>query len=417
MHYYIYPNGGNAKYIAWSIEFLNERGRGNNSYSFIDDKQEEISLKSMSKKIINDIYENKGKLLLSSPKYYDILLHKVSENGIFECYDGIKFYAKAINAYFKLQLKQRRVIAIQLSGFSLQQKHLGSIPRRLKNAGFEIVWVVSYAHYWIKDILEDFKARGEYFVLADCEVLEHLDFFPFILEQTNIIKFHTNVHSLKIVTSMEQISNRICSPKSLEDLLNTAFFLSNYLNIHSKSLYKEILKLQSFGGAITQVESRFIKGGYPSIEVEVEEFQRDRCEVKRDTIIFISAYLNFNHPHYLATIIHNVLNAGFRVVFKSCPPLEEDKKEQEDTFTKEFLRFANFIYWQNDKPRLSTEELNRSITAIELYSSMMYSYPVITKRPAILLYPKKESIPQDLLEQDCFYHKDLHIRIFEEDSK
>ena len=23
MHYYIYPNGGNAKYIAWIIDFMN----------------------------------------------------------------------------------------------------------------------------------------------------------------------------------------------------------------------------------------------------------------------------------------------------------------------------------------------------------------------------------------------------------
>ena len=23
MHYYIYPNGGNAKYLVWAIDFLN----------------------------------------------------------------------------------------------------------------------------------------------------------------------------------------------------------------------------------------------------------------------------------------------------------------------------------------------------------------------------------------------------------
>ncbi|EES89364.1 hypothetical protein [Helicobacter canadensis] len=420
MHYYIYPNGGNAKYIAWIIDFMNgvfKERKDNDTYFFIDDNSPEQSLERLSAAVKEEIFQSKAKLLLSSPKNYDKLLDNCLKYGICECYDGVKISANWLNSYYREKFDCSNIIAVQLSGFSSFQKHLGSICQRLQEGGLQIVYVVSLGHYWFSEIKNDLDKRGEKYLCADAEILENLNFFPFIIEQTNIARFYTGVYSLKIVTSMEQISNRICSTKELLEVLNISFLLSSYVNIHSKSIYKEIFKLQSFNGILPSPEPRLIRGGYPSIEKEVDEFG-DTIDytIKRDTVIFISTFLNFNQPQKLSRYILKALDFGFRVIFKSCPPLEQTHKSREDDFAEAFKSYPNFIYWQNETPRLSKEELQRSITAIEIYSSMMYSYPVITKRPAILLYPNRNDTNQEILENDCFYQENLHIRIFEEDE-
>ncbi len=387
------------------------------TYSFVDDSFKEQSLESLSPLIKQEILAGGAKLLLSSPKNYDKLLDNCLLYGIDDIYDGVKICADWLNAYYKENFDCSKMIAVQLSGFGSYQKHLGSICKRLQEGGLQIVYIISLGHYWFEEIKRDFEKRGEKYVCADCEVLENLNFFPFVIEQTNIIKFHTGVYNLKMVTSMEQISNRVCSSKELLEVLNISFLLASYVNIHSQSAYEEVFKLQSFNGLLPSPQPRLIQGGYPSIEKEVEEFESlVDYSVKRDTVIFISTFLNFEQPQKLSRYILKALECGFRVIFKSCPPLEQTHKQREDEFAKNFETYSNFIYWTNETPRLSNEELQRSITAIEIYSSMMYSYPVITKRPAILLYPHTKEIPQEVLENDCFYRENLHLRIFEEEE-
>ncbi|MCI5968903.1 hypothetical protein [Helicobacter sp.] len=377
-----------------------------------------MCLKAVSSKVKKGINEGSAKLLLSSPKYYDLLLENLESQGIKQCYDGIEFIAGKINHYFKREYDCSNIVAVHLSGFSVEQKHLGNIIHYLKSAGLHIVYIFSLKHYWVKDIVKTMEARQELFVCADCEMLESLDFFPFIIEQGNVMKFHKNVKNLKIVTSMEQIPNQVCSSRESLEFLNMAFFMSSYVNIHSDSLYKVIAKLQEFGGNV-EPTLKFVKGGYPSIEKEVvafEEFSKD--VVSRDTVIFISCFLNFEFPEKLERFIAATLERGWRVIFKACPPLlglGVETQEREDNFIKSFLKYDNFVYWDNSKARLNVEDLERSITMVELYSSMMYSYPVITMRPAILLYPDENEILKDVLENDSFYNENLHIRIFGND--
>ena len=367
----------------------------------------------MSCSIKEGINKGEAKLLLSSPKYYDCLLENVESLGILECYDGVAYIGDKVNAYFKDKYDCSNLIGVCLSGFSIEQKHLGSLLDYLKKAGLRIVYIISLEHTWIKEILKSMEESKELFVCADCEVLERLNFFPFVLEQGNVMRFHTGVSNLKIVTSMEQIPNQVCSSKESLEILNMAFFMSSYVNVHSESLYKVIAKYQEFGGNAENPSLRLIKGGYPSIEKEVAIFKECYNKGVRDTVIFISCFLNFKQPEKLKAFILATLEAGWRVIFKSCPPLvglKVDSREGEEYFIEPFLCYDNFVYYDNSKPRLSLQDLERSITMVELYSSMMYSYPVITKRPAILLYPKSQEILKGA--EDCFYHQDLHLRIF-----
>ncbi|MDE5602576.1 MAG: hypothetical protein K2I71_01445, partial [Helicobacter sp.] len=392
------------------------------SSSFVDDKDQN-TLENMALEIRENIATKEAKLLLSSSRYMDNLLDNVMKNGIFECYDGIKEITTLVNNYYKQKFQGERVVAVILDGFGVEQKHLGDIVKILEQKNFKILYIVFYTSVWLKELEEELQAKKKDYILAGLEFMQNLDFFPFVISQVNAEKFHPNVRSLKLYASMDEVPNYVWlndlfKDRMYKECIDLNFYQSFYINIHSQTHYEDFYKTQQFFNLDPNPSYRLIKGGYPSIEKEVVNFAKQREEVFRDTVIFISALLNHYYPKFLSKIIHNVLNAGFRVVFKSCPAHCE-LEAQEDEFVEngEFEKNPNFLYWRNDKPKLSIEELNRSIVAIEAASSMMYSYPVITKRPAILLYPKKDSIPQDLLEQDCFYHKDLHIRIFEEDSK
>ena len=144
--------------------------------------------------------------------------------------------------------------------------------------------------------------------------------------------------------------------------------------------------------------------------------QKIDFSVKRDTVVFISAMVNFYYEEYYSEILEVVLKEGYRVIFKSNPS-HISFQQREDDFALKFKKYPNFIYQGNEEPRLSVENKSRSITMIEGASSLMYSYPVTAKRPAILLYPTKDTIPKDLLEEDSFYNPSLHIRLFKEEAK
>ncbi|MDA3968308.1 hypothetical protein [Helicobacter ibis] len=404
MKIYIYPNGGQARYIQWALEFL-----GYNHDVILVDDNSQNSFESLQEQMKKDL-KNDSKLFLSSPKLYDKLLPKIKKADIPECYCGVSVLAKQLNEYFLEKLKGRKVIAVFLSGFFAKQKHLGDIVKILKDNGFCVVWITSLFHHSFDEIIDDFHKQEEFYLCADCEFLEKLNFFPFIIEQGNIVKLHSDVKSLKIVTSMEQLSNIVVSKSEMLDIQNMSYFLADYVNIHSESFYKHVCNIQSFGGTYNP-KNKLIQGGYPSIDNEIKEFGKVSFGV-RDTIIFISSQLNFDNEDLVKSLIIKCLDSGFRVIFKSCPPLKDTCEEREIEFANNFKKYEKFVFYDNSTPRIKVEDLRRSITLIEVYSSLCYSYPSITKRPCILIYPQRNSIEDSVLSNDIFYNENLHIRIF-----
>lgn len=47
---------------------------------------------------------------------------------------------------------------------------------------------------------------------------------------------------------------------------------------------------------------------------------------------------------------------------------------------------------------------------------MVYSFPVQSGRPAILLYPSRNSIDESKLLKDTFFNSNLHMRFFKEED-
>ncbi len=376
----------------------------------------------MLPKIKDELCNEEAKIFLSSKKYMHQCLCKLKEGGVEVAYNGIKHLGERLNQMFKEKYKNQKICGIFCdTGGNPLHKYLGDIRKILENNGIKPIYFLYYESEYYKEFLEYHTKNNDEIVMANYEFLSQFDFVPFVITHCNVLHFHPNVVTLRIHASLDEVSNYVWlvdyyQDRGVERAHTIANYLSTYLNIHSQSHYEYFLKNQRLCGVDSNPAPRFLKGGYPSIDKEVAESQKIDFSVKRDTVVFISAMVNFYYEEYYSEILEVVLKEGYRVIFKSNPS-HISFQQREDDFALKFKKYPNFIYQGNEEPRLSVENKSRSITMIEGASSLMYSYPVTAKRPAILLYPTKDTIPKDLLEEDSFYNPSLHIRLFKEEAK
>lgn len=426
MHYYLYPKGGNSQYCAWILEFvkkavycedviaIDRMGRGGDSYSFLDDCKQEKSLEFNSIKIRQEISEGKACLYLTSKKLEDDLLENIIRNGIDKCFDGVMVLSALLNQYCSERFKNQKIIAIVLKNHNIEQKSLGFMIDLLQQKGFKIVYIITYQNFIHKEIETFLREKQQDYIYANFEILEQLSFFPFVIDQSPSMKFHQNVASLKMIPSMDMYPSSV-THADVQKSYDLFLHYSSYINIHSKTLYDLISKKQRFGGAFGDISHRLVKGGYPSLDKQIKSLETQAIThsiQKMDSIIVIGDTLCVKFYDILLRIIQNFLSCGIRVLYKPTNRYHEiSLLNLKKTFEKE-----NGFVWY-DKQYLEQEELDRSFMAIESgISSMAYSYPILAKKPCILLYLGINSCDLFSIE-DTFYHPSLHIRLCNDELK
>ena len=411
MHYYLYPKGGNAKYCAWIIDFLKSAGGGgfvDASYSFLDDSDPKISLMANQDEIKQKIECNQAKLCLTSIKYQDILLQNVINANIHQCCDGVKMFADALNVYFKEKLCGKKIIGVVMKNHAIKQKYLGSIESILEQNGFQIVYILTYYNFIHDQIEEYFKQNQKIYIYCDYEVLEKISFIPFVIDQSAGMKFHPDVASLKMVPSMDMYP--IMTHEYGQKCYDLFWHQSRYVNVHSQSLYNIVYERQTFGGAFSGVSYKLVKGGYPSIDEQTRDVLDTKCDL--DTVVIIGDTLCINSYDKLVELIFELIDNGFRVLYK---PTKRHSYNNIEKLRLMFLGKENFVWYEESK--LNACELSRSIVALESgISSMAYSYPVLAKKPSILLYFDIHS-SDSILQKDTFFNSSLHIRLCQDEIK
>lgn len=511
MHYYIYPKGGNAEYIAWALEFLGarfnsdfsggfgenfssvkiaqdaakrerERERENKSarrdlkadsiessvikeadliknsiknadliesssldsidiknvdsidkklktriteisnstYSFLDDKNIKLALKTHSSNINKQIKNNEAKLLLSAPGILDILLQNLKDYGIIKAFNGVNFTASVLNYYFKEKYKNtKKLVAISIEVFYRDFKQFGNIREILKERGFVLFYILPLNCPYSEHYLDILNKENADFLCADFEFFYEFDFFKLILRMSKLREMPKGVNSLLIYHSQEQLPSVIDNEEYdtlAHELMNIT---SNYIVLHAKAFENRIynlLKMDYYNQEIS-TRARILPLGYASNDNQIKASSEILHTCKRDTIIFMSKasyYSNKNQGDRIKKLIYKSLELGYFVIYKSHPNITNND-EQEREFCEEFISHKNFTLY-NKNPRLSNEEFSRAICFVSISSSTAYSFPVISKRPVILLYPKKDEICKEKLEKDDFFQSDLHERLFEDDD-
>ncbi|MDA3968310.1 CDP-glycerol glycerophosphotransferase family protein [Helicobacter ibis] len=175
-----------------------------------------------------------------------------------------------------------------------------------------------------------------------------------------------------------------------------------FLSISDNIRYKRTKEFyEQHGGVVDNL----LKLGYPGLDKPIaryNEFCKDKEESNNNLIIFLS----LPHSPFIEVLIELItesLQNGYKVLYKTHGGhLELLDKERE--IVKRWQDNEKFVVCYET---LSDEILFESLCVVEFRSSILYTYPLITKKPALYLQPQFESYN----EEDNFYCSNLHIKI------
>ncbi|MDY2585068.1 hypothetical protein, partial [Helicobacter sp.] len=182
-----------------------------------------------------------------------------------------------------------------------------------------------------------------------------------------------------------------------------ASFVNYYIVCSNKKSYESLVE---FFEKNNGYKERLLKLGYPSLDREVKSY-RQQEECVKDTIIVLAVV----RREFLKKLAERLINAllektDYRIVYKTHNGHPE-LFEQEKQFVSQWIDDDNFVFYT--EANLTPQELKRSITLIESRSSLLYTYPLITGKPSIILQPDSKFLESS---EDNFYEERLHIKAF-----
>lgn len=139
-------------------------------------------------------------------------------------------------------------------------------------------------------------------------------------------------------------------------------------------------------------------------------YEELNSSVKPDTIICLSRFNTKGFRIFLLErmieVIDYLLGRGYRICYKVNSHYNYFFQQR---IAMRWQKFDNFIFY--NKVDLSLDELVRSIAIIDFSASMLYTYSLITKKPAIILAPNKEWFKKEegVFNEYNFYDERLHI--------
>lgn len=342
--------------------------------------------------IKNAIANNTSEVLIASNRLYETLADNLINVEVTQFCNGIIKYAKLLNTHFR-GFKG----ALLLLDDYKSNKHLGNIKECLKAMNREVLCAY-LANSYECDSNKHYEVENDKIIIVS-DFLAYLNFAPVVVG----VGWHYNVLGKYI-----NLPSYFYSPRfhahyaSVEALVRTKTcleilsFVNAYIVVSNKRSYEV---LSDFLERNNGNKERILKLGYPSFDL----INDNDMELQKDSVIFSSVGATQRFAKISQVFIEALLNANYRVVYKVHNGHNE-LESQEREFCAKWRECKNFIYY--DIPNLSNEELKRSITLVEFRSSLLYTYPLITGKPSIIIVP-------DFINnaEDNFYEERLHIKV------
>lgn len=403
MKYYIYGGGGgNGQVIMRIIDFLNRSEGLNNTYEVVDDSNEKTSLETLCHKIKND---TNSLVLVASVVHQAAMIAKMKKLKIKHFVDGIAFMGKALNKWFKEHYSTYKKVIFLLDDVGL--KHFGKIDILLKEKDYKVFYFF-FEHK--TQLQNDFmRLNGDSFIITE-DFLKYFDFCYLMIGTSMHYCFANNVKYFRLLASydipfyhsryhtIEQITRHLCE-------YSVGSHLGFYFAVQNK---KSLNELKSIPGIRKEC---LLEVGYPSLDNLVKEYESFNSHLKQDTIICLSRFNKKGFRRFLLErmneVIDFLLGRGYRVCYKVNPHYNYELQKEN---AARWNNFDNFIFFE--EASLSLEELFRSITIVDFSASMLYTYPLITKKPAIMLGSFQKWFAEEkgiFLNEDNFYDERLHI--------
>ncbi|MDA3967567.1 MULTISPECIES: hypothetical protein [Helicobacter] len=355
-------------------------GYKKDSIRFIDDNNEDTSLKNIAPKITsNDV------LLLATRANFINLGRKLAGLKL-NFVDGASFVAKKLDEYFyNLGYRQHNTIAVLTYGPS-GSKHRGNVEHILKNNGINIVFLCQDENELKK--AEDRIGDSVAFILNEGEILRRISFFGFIFSECH--------EYLSPDVFVGYIPHTFASPNQgiaydkIRDSAESRMYLENNDFIFSSCLkthytWQEVCNyayLKDLGADLVGF-SKFYKVlpfGAPTIDR-----YKDIEFVLQDNTILVCFNLIYTSFEFANNVVSKLLDSGYKVIYR--PHINQQNNKVHLKINENFKQNINFTY--DVSVKLSLDVISSRPLLITDISSLCYTYPIATLRPCIMCLSKE----------------------------
>lgn len=404
MHYYIYPKNWDGEDVALNLSKIEKEA----TFSFIDDSEPALSLDKVVNKIKND---KEGLVLIVSKYRYFDLEEKLINYGINNYVDGLVFCADKIDKYYKKYfLTNGNNCSVGLLVTQLpHSEHVRGIAIELENRSIPIVFFVTdianYHEY-------QNKYKNSYVIIARCDLLEYIKCVSIMHVTSHYAKVHSSVISiLNPQGLLDPVQNYFYFTKEGADSLIGSRVNFDYIFCHTKEMQKFY---QSFLGSLAH-PSKFVFVGYPSLDSYLQEIGNidvNKSDKKTVIVAFTISKLREDgsdmsgiNQENITQIITRLLQEGYKVIFRPHP--ESCKAIFMQNIIKAFKGNEGFIY--DDTPRLSRQIMQEALTIIGNGSSIMQTFPLATKKPAVMFMPEIDFLSDNKSLKSLIVNPKLHL--------
>lgn len=397
MHYYIYPRGKIGKTLGKMFDFLEM----SDSYSFIDDYQEGITLKEQASSIKENIKKGGAKVVIALSLGISITEQRAKKlkNNLesFEIYDYLDndfIESMAIEVCQKAErmiaqslfLGGGALIGIVLYGLG-NEKHLGNVDYELMNRGAKVVYLDSSGD----DIVSRKYKEGQAIVVPlPMDYFKHIYFLRYFFSTASTYTrndrqiFFVLHHSFSAILEV-YIENKI------EYLKKVYQAKIDYLFETSRKMTKVIQYL-------SPNKPILLGGGYAAFDNEID------IDVFRNKDSLLIALHDKEEIEGIESSLEEILKVGIKLFIRYRYEWGKDFL----SYLKGFEHFTNFTLLFNN------EELNnviyQSFAIVTSASSMAYTFPLKTLCPAILCF-EDGGRAKTQINGESFFDKRLHLDV------
>lgn len=414
MHYYIYPKNWDGEDIAFNLSRFDRE----NTYHFIDDGKEELSLQNQANAIRQD---NQSLVLIASKYRYFDLAAKLESQGITNYVDGLKFCASKLALHYleKSASKINRLCVGLLVTQLPHSEHVRHVIDSLQAKNLPIVFITTD-----RKSFENYSQNypSEYVILSRCDLTEQLDFLTVAFATTSYVRFHSNVVSiLNPQGLLDPVQNYFYLNRERVDLLIGSRVNFDYIFCHTK----EMLEVYQYKLAGSLQENRFLTNplkfipvGYPSLDSYLQESYQNK---ESNTVLLAFTIINpMNEKNkkkdesgisfeILCELVQSLLDKKYKVVLRPHP--EKSKAIFMDEIAKKFENTVGgggiFVY--DTSSRMSKQLMEEAFTIIGHGSSVMQTFPLATLKPAILFIPDKDFFVRNDLDSKFVANQTTHF--------
>lgn len=406
VHYYIYPKNWDGEDIVFNLSQFDTE----NTYHFIDDKEEETSLKVQAETIRQD---KQGLVLIASKyRYFDLVNH-LESHGIFNYVDGLKFCASKLKSHCLKKITKRNAQGLCVGLLVTQlphSEHVKPIIESLRAKNIPLVFIAttqaSFTNY-----MQAYP--NECVILSRCDLTEQLDFLTVAHATTHYCKFHSNVISiLNPQGLLDPVQNYFYFSREQVDLLIGSRINFDYIFCHTKEM------LEFYQDKLTFLTHylKFIPVGYPSLD----SYLKDSYQNKETNTILLAFTISAIDKQtkkdetgisfeILCELVQSLLDKDYKVVLRPHP--EKSKAIFMDEIAKKFENTSEGggIFVVDKSPRMSKELMEEVFVIIGHGSSVVQTFPLATCKPAVLFIPDKDFFTHNDLDSKFVANQKTHI--------